>query len=80
MNEKYLQTARLGEGVIYVLPELSPDLSGRRFHAALIIKQTTETNVDLFVFYADGHSGTVRSVDFDAMAERPGSWSNRPKI
>ncbi len=79
MNEKYLQTARLGEGVIYVLPELSPDLSGRRFHAAIIIKQTTETNVDLHVFYADGDRNIIRSVEFDPMAERPGSWSNRPK-
>ncbi len=79
MNEKYLQTARLGEGVIYALPSLSEAMSDRLYHAALIIKQTTETNVDLRVFYANGDTAVVRSVEFDPMAQRPGSWSNRPK-
>ncbi len=79
MNDKYIQTARLGEGVIYVLPHNTEDIGARRFHAGIIIKQTTETNVDLWVFYADGVNAVVRSVEFDPMAERPGSWANRPK-
>jgi len=79
MNDKYLQTARLGEGVIYVLPQAMATIADRRFHAAIIIKQTTETNVDLKVTFADGSESIVRGVEFDSMAERPGSWANRPK-
>ncbi len=79
MNDKYLQTARLGEGVIYVLPQALSTISDRRFHAAIIIKQSTETNVDLKVMFADGTETVARGVEFDSMAERPGSWANRPK-
>ncbi len=79
MNDKYLQTARLGEGVIYVLPQTMATISDRRFHAATIIKQSTATNVDLKVTFADGSESILRGVEFDDMAERPGSWANRPK-
>ncbi len=79
MNEKYLQTARLGEGVIYVAAGPSEVRGDREFHAGIIIKQSTETNVDLKVTFADGSEAIVRGVEFDDMAQRPGSWANRPK-
>lgn len=76
-NLKYLQTARLGEGVIYVLP--SGMVNDRKHHAAIIVKQHDETTVDLLVLLADGTQKLVMSVTHDTMAERPGSWAHRPK-
>ena len=75
MNEKYLQTARLGEGVIYV----GAVRNERKYHAAVIIKQHNETCVDLMVFFADGTQERVTSVTYDVMAERECSWAARPR-
>lgn len=80
MNNKYIATARLGEGVAYVLPEAMADVAGRRVHAGWIIKQSTETNVDLWVRLADGTElGLVTNVEMDPMEARPGSWAPHPK-
>lgn len=79
MNEKYMQTARLGEGVIYVAADSSEVIGDRQYHAAIIIKQMTETQVDLLVIFADGTQAHRAAVEFDEMAQRPRSWANRPK-
>ena len=78
-NDKYLRTARLGENVIYVLPQAMATIADRREHAGHVIKQTSATTVDLKVTFADGSEAIVRDVEFDPMAERPGSWANVPK-
>ncbi len=79
VNNKYLRTARLGENVIYVLPQAMETISDRREHAGRIIKQLTETVVNLRVTFADGSESIICGVEFDPMAERPGSWANVPK-
>ena len=78
-NEKYLQTYRLGEGVIYT-EDTAIVRNGRTHHAALIIKQHTETVVDLLVFFADGGQEIKTSVAYDMIADRPYTWAARPRM
>ena len=78
-NEKYLQTHRLGEGVIYT-DDPTIVCNGRTHHAAVIIKQHTETVVDLLVIFADGRQTLKTSVAYDSMAVQPHTWAARPRM
>lgn len=74
MNEKYLATHRLGEGVIYI-----SNNGAERYHAAIITKQHSQTVVDLFIIYKDGRTEVRTSVPMDSMANKEFHWAARPK-
>ncbi len=72
-REKYLRTARLGEGVIFTVDSST-------WCAAIIIAQHTQTKVDVMVIDPLGSMRVETNVEFDLMAEKPRSWANRPKM
>ena len=78
-NEKYLQTHRLGEGVIYT-DDPATARNGRHHHAAVIIKQHSETVVDLLVIFADGRQEIKTSVAYDMKADHPYTRAARPRM
>lgn len=68
-QEKYLATARLGEGVTYTIgPE--------KWTGASIVAQHSDTVVDLFVMDKFAQTTYFKlGVQFDLMAEKPNTWS-----
>ena len=71
-QEKYLATARLTDGVIYVSEVES-------WHAAFIIRQRTETVVDLFVVDPFGQTSLKLNVALGQSLDDVGRWVPKPK-